>query len=349
MPRPPALRGGRRQPRRRPPSPCRSARSGARRRTARRCGCAARRASRRRHLAARAAPFGSSTSRMQPQLLVGRQRGSRARRRRSTSSKPVAATTSSTVTPGCTERSRMRWSGVSKSSTAEVGDDPADLVEARRDRPELGGPVVADAATHVDLLDEHAWASGWGSSSWSVWLIVLPGAPRTPSSWAFGLCQSPMQAMFWLPYRSIWLAPIITWRGRPRRMSKTVRYGIQPSTTLGGRPPSGRVVGRRSMASPSVSSRSGSKVARASRAPSIGMVPIGLAQDLAVAAQRLGAGRRTQTSARRRRRSCAPRRSRPLAGSRLRRQSRYRSVNACPRLGSAAAVAYSFWNASSRP
>jgi hypothetical protein len=39
---------------------------------------------------------------------------------------------------------------------------------------------------------------------------VLPGAPRTPSSCAFGRRQSPMQEMFWFPYRSIWDAPIIT-------------------------------------------------------------------------------------------------------------------------------------------
>ncbi len=36
------------------------------------------------------------------------------------SSKPVAATISSTVTPGCTECSRMEWSGVSKSSTPRL-------------------------------------------------------------------------------------------------------------------------------------------------------------------------------------------------------------------------------------
>ena len=72
-----------------------------------------------------------------------------------TSSNPVAATTSSTVTPGCTDRSRIAWSGVSKSNDAQVAHDPRQLVEARRDRPELGGPVVPDAAHDVDLLDEH--------------------------------------------------------------------------------------------------------------------------------------------------------------------------------------------------
>ena len=40
--------------------------------------------------------------------------------------------------------------------------------------------------------------------------MVLPGAPRTPTSWRWGFRQSPIDAMFWFPKRSIWLAPIIT-------------------------------------------------------------------------------------------------------------------------------------------
>ena len=50
--------------------------------------------------------------------------------------------------------------------------------------------------------------------------MVLPGAPRKPSSCALGLAQSPMQAKFWLPYRSIWLPPIITWRFPTARLEK---------------------------------------------------------------------------------------------------------------------------------
>ena len=46
----------------------------------------------------------------------------------------------------------MRWSGVSKSSTAEVGDDAAELVVLRTRVAELGGAVVADAGDDVDLL-----------------------------------------------------------------------------------------------------------------------------------------------------------------------------------------------------
>ena len=66
---------------------------------------------------------------------------------------------------GARERSRMRWSGVSKSSTREVGDDAAELVVRAAPVAELGGAVVADAGHDVDLRDEHASASGSGSSS----------------------------------------------------------------------------------------------------------------------------------------------------------------------------------------
>ena len=71
----------------------------------------------------------------------------------------------------------MRWSGVSKSSTREVGDDAADLVEAGRVGPERGGPVVADAAHGVDLRTNTV--GEWLGTQYDVVsLIVLPGAPR---------------------------------------------------------------------------------------------------------------------------------------------------------------------------
>ena len=59
-------------------------------------------------------------------------------------------------------------------------------------------------------------------------------------------------------------------------MSNTWRYGIQPSTTLcaSGVPSGGTSASRN--ASPSDSRMSGSKVSRASRAPMLGSVPIGL-------------------------------------------------------------------------
>ena len=38
---------------------------------------------------------------------------------------------------------------------AEVGHDPAELVEPGGGGAERRGPVLADAGHHVDLLDEH--------------------------------------------------------------------------------------------------------------------------------------------------------------------------------------------------
>ena len=93
--------------------------------------------------------------------------------------------------------------------------------------------------------------------------------------------------MFWLPNRSTWVAPIITWRRPLHTTSNMRRYGFQVSTTRA----SGAGVASSlamSIASPSVIIRSGSKLARASRPPIIGMVPIGLARQLAVAPEALG-------------------------------------------------------------
>ena len=53
--------------------------------------------------------------------------------------------------------------------------------------------------------------------------MVLPGAPRTPISWALGLAQSPMALMFWLPSRSIWEAIMIRLRRPDHTTSKTLR------------------------------------------------------------------------------------------------------------------------------
>ena len=105
-----------------------------------------------------------------------------------------------------------------------------------------------------------------------------------------------MAAKFWLPYWSIWLPPMITWR-RPFQTQPNIwRYGLKCSTTL----PSGHAVAsslamRR--ASPSVIARSGSKVARARRPPIIGMVPIGL-QRISPSPRKHSAMATTHTSAR---------------------------------------------------
>ena len=116
---------------------------------------------------------------------------------------------------------------------------------------------------------------------------MLPGAPRTPSSWAFGRFQSPMQEMFWFPYRSICAAPIITCLRPAASIVNTLAYGSQPSTWPSA---SSRY------ASPSVSSKSGANVSRASRAPRDGISPIGLAR-IAPSPRHASAQATTQTSA----------------------------------------------------
>ena len=108
---------------------------------------------------------------------------------------------------------------------------------------------------------------------------MLPGAPRTPSNWAFGFAHGPMHAMFWLPNRSIWVAPIITWRLPAHTMSNVRPKGAHASTTLGTSAGAPTGIGSPSCsASPSVMTRSGSNVSTASRAPIVGIVPIGLAR-----------------------------------------------------------------------
>ncbi len=82
--------------------------------------------------------------------------------------------------------------------------------------------------------------------------------------------------MLAFPYRSIWAGLIMTCREPCQARSKIARNGIQPSAGPGGGWPSAQVpVTKR--ASPSDSSRSGSNVALASRAPAVGIWPIGLA------------------------------------------------------------------------
>ena len=215
MPSAAGVRRGRRRAAGRRPSPCRSARSGTRRRTGRRARvCSGRGRSpgtRSPHLGA-AQAVGVEHLADQAQLLVGGQP-----RLVGTSSGDDAARSRwprrprRRVTPGCTERSRMRVVGRLEVEDAEVGDDPADLVEPRR-RPERRRPGRSRRRRRCRPARRTRVASGSGSSSVVGWLMVLPGAPRKPSSCALGCCQSPMRAMFWLPYRSIWVAPIITWR-----------------------------------------------------------------------------------------------------------------------------------------
>src|SRR5919197_9928 len=108
--------------------------------------------------------------------------------------------------------------------------------------------------------------------------MVLPGAPLTPMSCTLGRCQSPMQEMLELPYRSSWPAPSIACRRPAHTISKTTRKGIHPSITFSSSPAaSGRGFATR-YASPSLTSRSGSNVALARRAAIVGMTPNALAR-----------------------------------------------------------------------
>ena len=106
-----------------------------------------------------------------------------------------------------------------------------------------------------------------------------------------------MAEMFWLPERSIWLAIIMMWRRPDHTTSNTLRYGMAASRTssaaavaIGGAPTI-------KAASPSVRTRSGAKVSLASRAPSEGMVPNGLAIT-SPASRQASAQAMTQNSAR---------------------------------------------------
>ena len=92
--------------------------------------------------------------------------GSRAPRRGRPARSPVAATTSSTVTPGWTDRSRMRWSGVSKSSTPRLVTTRRISWWAATNPPTAGGPAVADPDT-MSTSSRTPAASGWAPSSWS--------------------------------------------------------------------------------------------------------------------------------------------------------------------------------------
>src|SRR4051812_45493027 len=100
--------------------------------------------------------------------------------------------------------------------------------------------------------------------------------------------MSPMAAKLWLPYGSIWLPPMMTWRRPDQTTSNIDRYGFHASTT-----PSAVV----NIASPSVITRSGSNDSRASSPPIRGIVPIGLAT-ISPSPRKHSATAMTQTSAR---------------------------------------------------
>ena len=97
-----------------------------------------------------------------------------------TSSNPVAATTSSTVTPGCTDRSRIRWSGVAKSNVPRF--DTTRRTSKYRAGP--SGPSPSAAARSqptpvtVSTCSTNTRGPCLGTQYDVVQLSVLPGAPR---------------------------------------------------------------------------------------------------------------------------------------------------------------------------
>ncbi len=113
----------------------------------------------------------------------------------------------------------------------EVADDPVDVVVARGRRAGLLGAASARRRRRCRPARRRRGGSASGTQYDVRLLTVLPGAPREPSSCRLGCAQSPIAEMFWLPCRSTWVAPIITCRLPYATTSKTLRNGIQPSTT----------------------------------------------------------------------------------------------------------------------
>ena len=66
---------------------------------------------------------------------------------------------------GARERSRIRWSGVSKSNTPRLDTTRRISWKRAAAGAERGGPVVADAAHDVDVLDEHLRRRGSAPST----------------------------------------------------------------------------------------------------------------------------------------------------------------------------------------
>ena len=225
----------------RPPSPCRSARSGSGRRSARSAACAARSAggvTSSPHLGLAAAVRVEHLA-DQPQLSARPACGSAgpvpARPARSRS----AATTSSTLTPGWTDRSRIAPVRGGEVQHGQVGDDQPQVVEpARRRRAGRGAVVARRPQTMSTCGHEHPRRVLAHPVAGRVVDRVARRAARPRAAATLGRAQSPMHEMFWLPNRSIWLAPIITCR---RPLASDVEHAA--GTAASPRPP-GAVPGR---------------------------------------------------------------------------------------------------------
>ncbi len=161
-----------------------------------------------------------------------------------------------------------------------------------------------------------------------------------------GCSQSPTNAKFWLPNRSIWLPPMITCRRPDHTMSNICRYGFHDSIVLTSSVAPTGYGPAMSSASPSVITRSGSKLARARRPPIIGTLPIGLAR-ISPSPRKHSAIATTQYSARVIRSPVAHRPT-TFRYSAWSPQSRYFALHSAHASGVFALAAYDFWNSSSR-
>ena len=244
----------------------------------------------------------------------------------------------------------MRWSGVSKSSTREVGDHAADLVVAphrtrrarRRGRSRRRDTTSTFSHEHARRVVRDPVARG----------VVDRVAGRAAEAEQLRLRLAPTSPMHGDVLVAVrgrsGCAPIITWRRPDHTTSNIVRYGFHASTTLSRRsPPTGIVVGDEQRLA-------------------VGHHQVGLERWRGPAGRRSSGWCRSGWPGSRRRRGSTRRRAttqtsarasasssltaRPPSGTRRGRRSRGTSPATPPtRRASCAAPRTRFWNASSRP
>ena len=273
MPRPPAARGGRGQAGAGRRSPCRSARSGGGAEQVGERGSSPRPPCSRR-------PAGSSRSRISAQLGGGRLPGLRARRparRAGSRSPPTTSATRRRDAPSAAA-SPVRGGEVEH---GEVGDHDAGsrgtgwpAPSARPGRSRRRRPCRPARRTTRGRVPGHPVAGRVVDG-------VAGRAAHAEQLRRSAGAQSPMQEMFWLPYRSIWLGAHHHVPAAGRHHAKTARYGSQPSSRSDRRRSRVRLaVGEQQVGREGEPGQPGAEAGdQADRA----------GQDLAVAAPRLGA------------------------------------------------------------
>ena len=340
------------EPRARRPSPCRSARSGTSTPNSSQSGvCSVGCVITQRNLGVAQVRRVDDLA-DEPQLVVGRAGGSSGTSSGTTSVEAGGLDHVVDGDAGVHRADPHRVVGRLEVEHAEVRHDAADLVErGPRSGPSCGGAVVADAR-HARRPARRTPRRVVGHPVARRVVDRVARARRgrraaAPSAWPSG----PMHAMFWLPKRSTCVAPIITWRRPDHTMSNICRYGHPRLDDLrASAVDADRQRARDQLsASPSVMTRSGSKVSAARRPPIVGIVPIGLAR-ISPSPRHASAHATTHTSAR----VGVARRSAHDATPITRLVVGFGDVDVLgperrptPR-GSFAVAAYSVWNASSR-